>query len=149
MSDLPHFDPMTDLGAIRSALRQLLDEGLSGPQDLVLSAWASLFVPVDLLDTGPDLVVRAAMPGVKAEHLKITLSGATLTLRGEVEAEREDEDATYLRRERRASALTRSLTLPVAVEADSAQAVFGDGVLTLTLPKTEKVWPKTIRVTAG
>jgi len=146
--------PLTPLSAglhdtLRDAMRQLLDEGWLGPRDLLPAALASVLVPVDVLDTGPDLVVRAAMPGVKAEHLKITLSGNTLTLKGEVEAESEFEDATYLHRERRASAFTRSLTLPIAVEADHAQAVFRDGVLTLTLPKTENVRPKTIKVTTA
>lgn len=146
MNDLPRFDPFTDLSGLRDAMRQLLDEGWVGPRDLLPAALASALVPVDVMDTGPDIVVRAAMPGVKAEHLKITLSGSTLTLKGEVEAESEFEDAAYLRRERRASVYSRSLTLPVAVDADQAQAVFRDGVLTLTLPKSEKVRPKTIKV---
>ncbi len=149
MNDVPHLDPFTNLGALRDAMRQLLDEGWVGPRDLLPSALASILVPVDVIDTGPDIVVRAAMPGVKAEHLKITLSGSTLTLKGGVTAEEEFEDATFLRRERRASAYTRSLTLPVAVDADQAQAVFRDGVLTLTLPKSEKVRPKTIKVTTA
>lgn len=149
MKDLPHLDPFTNLGALRDAMRQLLDEGWVGPRDLLPSALASILVPVDVIDTGPDIVVHAAMPGVQAEHLKITLSGTTLTLKGEVAAEEELEDATYLRRERRASAYTRSLALPVTVDADQAQAVFRDGVLTLTLPKSEKVRPKTIKVTTA
>ena len=147
MNDLAHFDPLTDLRAVRSAMRQFLVAGLTGPQVLVPSTLASLFVPVDLLDTGPDLVVRAARPGVTAEQLKITLSGSTLILKGAVETEPTYEDAVYLRRERRGAAFTRSLALPVGVEADSAHTVFRDDVLTLTLPKTEKVRPNTIRVT--
>jgi HSP20 family protein len=149
MDNLLHIDPLTDIRTIRRALRRLLDEGVNIPDDLAPATVASLFVPVDVIDSGPDLVVRAAMPGVQAEQLKITLSGTTLTLRGEVKVKREFEDATYLRRERRASAYTRSLTLPIAVEADGTQAIFRDGVLTLTLPKTEKVRPKTIRVTTA
>lgn len=149
MNDSPRFDPFADLSALRDAMRQLLDEGWLGPRDLLPSALASILVPVDVLDSGPDIVVRAAMPGVTAKHLKITLSGNTLTLKGEIETEIQFEEATYLRRERRASAYTRSLALPVAVEADSAQAAFHDGVLTLTLPKDEKIRPKTIRVTTA
>jgi HSP20 family protein len=149
MRDQPRFDPFADLSTLGEAMRQLLDEGWLGPRDLLPAALASMLVPVDVLDTGPDLVVRAAMPGVTAEQLRITLSGNTLTLKGEVAAESEIENATYLRRERRASAFNRSLTVPVAVEADYAQGVFRDGVLTLTLPKTEKVRPQTIKVTAA
>lgn len=148
MNDLPQFGPFASLSAWREAMRQFLDEGV-GPRDFLPSALSSMFVPVDVLDTGEDILVRAAMPGVKAEDLKITLNGNTLTLKGEVEAEAELEDAAYLRRERHASAYTRSITLPVTVEADQAQAVFRDGILSLTFPKNEKVRPKTIKVTAG
>lgn len=149
MNDRFQFDPSANLSAWREAIRQFIDEGWVGPRDLLPSALASMFVPVDVLDTGPDIVIRAAMPGVKAEHLNITLSGNTLTLKGEVEAEAEFEDATYLRRERHVSAYTRSITLPVAVEAEQAKAIFRDGVISLTLPKSEKVRPKTIKVTTS
>ena len=101
MDNLPHFDPLTDLRAVRRAKRQLLAGGLTCPQGPVPLVLATPFVPVDLLDTGPEIVVRAAMPGITAVHLKITLSGSNLILKGEVESESGFEDATYLRRERR------------------------------------------------
>ena len=149
MNDLSQFEPLANLRAWRNAMHQFLDEGRIDPRDVLPSALASVFVPVDLLDTGDDLLIRADMPGVKAEKLKITLSGNTLTLRGEVEAEAELEDATYLHRERRVSGYTRSIPLPAAVEANETQAVFRDGVLSLTLPKSEKVRTKTIKVTTS
>jgi HSP20 family protein len=146
MNDLSQFDALTNLGAWRDAMRQLLDEGMLGPRDFLPSALAFMFMPVDVLDSGEDILVRAAMAGVKPENLKITLNGSTLTLKGEVEAEAELEDATYLRRERHASAYIRSINLLVAVEADQARAVFHDGILSLTLPKSEKARSKTIKV---
>jgi HSP20 family protein len=146
MNDLSQFGPFTSLSAWRDAMRQFLDEGMVGPRDFLPSALAFMFVPVDVLDSGEDILVRAAMAGVKAENLKITLNGNTLTLKGEGEAEAELEGATYLRHERHASAYTRSINLPVTVEADQARAVFRDGILSLTLPKSEKVRPKTIKV---
>jgi HSP20 family protein len=129
-------------------MRQLLEEGWA-PRDLVPSSVASVLVPIDLLDVGPDLIIRANMPGVEAENLTITLSGNTLTLKGEVKAEPTLEGATFLRRERRASTFSRSLVLPMEVDADHAEATFRDGVLTLTLPKSESVRPKTIKVTSA
>lgn len=149
MNDLIQFEPLTTLRAWRGAMRQFLDEGRVDPRDVLPSPLASLFVPVDVLDTGDDLLVRADMPGVKPENLKITLSGNTLNLKGEVDAEAEIEEATYLHRERRVSGYTRLIPLPVAIEAGKAQAVFRDGVLSLTLPKSEKVRPKTIKVTTS
>lgn len=149
MNDISQFGPFTTLNAWRDAMRQFLTEGRVDPSDVFPSALASMFVPVDVLDTGDDFLIRADMPGVKADNLKITLSGTTLTLRGEVEPETELKDATYLHRERRVAGYTRSIPLPAAVEANEAQAVFRDGVLSLTLPKTEKVRPKTIKVTTS
>lgn len=146
MNDISQFGPFTTLRSWRDAMRQFIDEGRIDPRDVLPSALASMFVPVDVLDTGDDLLIRADMPGVKAEKLKITLSGNTLTIRGEVEPEAELEDANYLDRERRLSGYTRSIPLPMAVDANEAQAFFRDGVLSLTLPKTEKVRPKTIKV---
>lgn len=149
MNDLPPFGPLTTLRSWREAMRQFLEEGRVDPSDVLPTSLASRLVAVDVLDTGDDLLIRADMPGVKAEKLKITLSGNTLTIKGEVEAEDEPAEAIHLRRERRLSAYSRSITLPVAVEAEKAQAVFGDGVLSLTLPKSEKVRPKIIKVTAN
>jgi len=147
VSDMLGLDPMAELGAYRDAIRQLLEEGWA-PRDMVPSSLASVLVPVDVLDAGPDVIVRANMPGVKVEHLAITLSGQTLTIKGEVK-EPEIEGATYLRRERRASKFTRSLILPMEVDADHAEAKFSDGVLTLSLPKSESVRPKTIKITSA
>ena len=148
VNDMLGFDPVAELGAYRDAMRQLLEEGWT-PRDMVPSSLASVLVPIDLLDAGPELVVRANMPGVKAEQLTITLSGNTLTLKGEIKDEAELEGATYLRRERRATLYNRSIVLPLDVQADQAEAKFHDGVLTLTLPKSEAVRPKTIRVTSA
>ena len=149
MNDLSQFGPFTSLSAWREAMRQFINEGAINSRDLLPSILASMVVAVDVLDSGEDILVRAAMPGVKAENLKITLNGNTLTLKAEVEAEAELENATYLRRERHASAYTRSIPLPMTVEADQAHALFRDGILSLTLPKSEKARPKTIKVTAG
>ena len=148
INDVFGFDPLAELGVYRDAMRQLLEEGWT-PRDLVPSSVASVLVPIDLLDAGPDLIVRANMPGVKAENLSITLTGNTLLLKGEIKPETELEGATYLRRERRATTYSRSLILPVDVEAEHAEARFRDGVLTLTLLKSESVRPKTIKVTSG
>src|SRR5574338_104209 len=129
MNDISQFGPLATIGAWRDAMRQFLAEGRVDPSDVFPSSLSSMFVPVDVLDTGDDLLIRADMPGVKAEKLKITLSGTTLTLKGEVETEADLEDITYLHRERRVSGYTRSIPLPAAVEAKESEAVFRDGVL--------------------
>lgn len=149
MNDISQFGPFVALSTWRDAVQQLLVEGRVDPSNVFPSALVSMFVRVDVLDTGDDFLIRADMPGVKAQKLKITLSGNTLTLKGEVDAEAELEDTTYLHRERRVSGYTRSIPLPASVEAKEAQAVFHDGVLSLTLPKSEKIRPRTIKVTTS
>jgi len=147
VNDVLGFDPLAELGAYRDAMRQLMEEGWT-PRDMAPSSVASVLVPVDVLDAGPDLIIRANMPGVKADSIAITLTGQTLTLKGQVSAEPQWEGATYLRRERRATKYTRSLVLPMQVQADQAEAKFNDGVLTLTFPKSESIRPRTIKVQA-
>ncbi len=146
MNDWLGFDPMTEMSSFRDAMRQLVDAGLPVPRDMMPATVASVLVPVDILDVGSDLVVRANVPGVAPESVTITVNGNLLTLKGDVRADSEFEGATYLRRERRASTYTRSVNLPLEVDADHAHATSRDGVLIITLPKSESVRPKTIRV---
>jgi HSP20 family protein len=90
--------------------------------------------------------VKSAVPGIKAEELDISVTGDTLTIRGEMKAEEEVKEEHYIRCERRYGALYRSVTIPMPVVADKAEAEFENGVLTLRLPKAEEVKPKAIKV---
>ncbi len=148
-NDILGFDPFVELGAYRDALRQLVEGGWFMPRDLLPSAMASVVIPLDLLDNGPELVVQTNLPGVKPEDVAITVVGDTLTIKGSLHQQEEFEGANYLRRERRNASFTRSVSLPVAVDAEHGEAKFKNGVLTLILPKAEAVRPKTIKVTQG
>jgi HSP20 family protein len=149
VDDMLGLDPAIELNAFRDALLQLFEEGWTSPRDVPVTVLASTIVPIDILDTGTDLVVRANLPGVKTDHLVISLKGDNLILKGDVTPTRNEDSASYLRHERRATTYTRSLTLPLPVDADRAEAHLRDGVLTLILPKSERVLPKTIKITAS
>lgn len=149
MNDKFSFDPFADLQNYRRAIRQLLEGGWVLPRDLMPSAMNVIVVPVDLIDNGPELVLKTSLPGVRPEDVVVTVLGDTLTIKAPIPEDEEVRGATYLRRERKATAYLRSLTLPVAVQPDRAEARFKNGVLTLTLPKTESVRPRTIKVTSG
>ena len=103
-----------------------------------------MLVPVDVIDTDDTVVVRVNMPGVPGVELKITLSGHALTIKGETKGEGELENPRFIRREHRMTTINRTVDLPVEVDVDRAQAHFHNGVLTLTLPKNEKIRPKKI-----
>ncbi len=149
MRDWFGFDPFGESASMRDALREFLGERPTSPFDLAPSAVASVFVPVDVMDLGPEVVVRANLPGVEPDDLSITFLNNNLTIRGELKEDPEFKGANYLRRERRATAFSRSIHLPMALEMDSAEAKIDNGVLTLRIPKSEKIRPKTIKVTTA
>ena len=149
MPEIFGFDPIQEFNNTRDALRQLAESGMVMPRDLMPSAVATMILPIDLIDDGPQIIVQTNLPGLKAEEVSITVVGTTLTIKATLEKRDEFPGATVLRRERRTGVVARSLTLPVEVEPERAEAKFANGVLTLTLPKSEAIRPKTIRVTAG
>ncbi len=140
------FDPFVELNAYRDALRQLVEGGWFMPRDLLPSAMAAVVIPIDMLDNGPEIIVQTNLPGVKPEEVSVTVVGNTLTIKGTTQQQEELQGASYLRRERRSTSFTRSVSLPVAVDAEHGEAKFQNGVLTLNLPKAEAVRPKTIKV---
>jgi HSP20 family protein len=110
------------------------------------SAMNAIVIPVDVLDNGPEIVVKAGLAGVKPQDVSISVLGDTLTIKATLDEEDENRGATYLRRERKATAFVRTLSLPVPVEAEHAEARFKNGVLTLTLPKIPSIRPRVIKV---
>jgi HSP20 family protein len=101
---------------------------------------------VDMYETDEAVIVKSAVPGLESEDLDINITGDTLTIKGESREEEEIEEENYFCRERRYGAFSRSLTIPVSIVPDEAEAEIEDGVLTLTLPKAEEVKPKAIEV---
>jgi HSP20 family protein len=104
---------------------------------------------LDVHETDNDIVVTAALPGVKPDDVEMTITGQTLSLRGEFKADEEIKRDQYLYRERRFGSFSRSLQLPVRVQGEQAEATFSDGILKLTIPKAEEVKPRQIRISAG
>lgn len=100
---------------------------------------------LDLSETDNALQIRMDMPGLKAEEIDIEVSGNTIRISGEHKEEQEEKDRTYHRVERRSGSFARALTLPVPVQENKVNAECKDGVLTITLPKTEAA--KTHKVT--
>ncbi|MBE0697255.1 MAG: Hsp20 family protein [Anaerolineaceae bacterium] len=140
------FDPLADFQNYRHALRKMVEGGWVLPRDLMPSALNAIVIPVDVLDNGPEIVVKASLAGVKPEDVSISVLGDTLTIKATMDEENENRGATYLRRERKANAFVRTINLPVAVEAGHADARYKNGVLTLILPKIASTRPRVIRV---
>jgi HSP20 family protein len=106
-------------------------------------------LPLDVAENENEFVVKASLPGVKPEDVQITVHGDTLTIRGETRAEQEKKGEQWHLRERRYGSFQRSVSLATPIDSDKANAEFEHGVLTLTLPKSERAKPKQIKVGGG
>jgi HSP20 family protein len=146
MSNLTRWEPVREMMTLREAMDRLFDDAFTRPINLRDSGWSA--PAIDMYQTDDEVVVKAALPGFKADDVQINITGDVLTLRGEMKHGEEQKDKAWHIREHRWSAFERSIALPTAVTPDKASADFENGILTITLPKAEEVKPKTITVKA-
>ena len=141
------WEPFREMISLRDAMNRLFEDSFVRP-----AAWPAAIegmpLAVDVMETKDDVIVKASVPGIQPDDLDITLSGETLTIKGEFKSEQKTEDATTIRQERRYGSFERTLTLPTQVVGEKAKAEFENGVLTLTLPKAEEAKPQVVKVHA-
>lgn len=101
---------------------------------------------VDVYETEKSYVLKADVPGIKKEDIKIDVNGDTLTFRGEKKFEEKTEKDNYVRVERSYGSFTRSFTLSDNVDPENIKASYKDGVLEITLAKKEEAKPKEIKI---
>ena len=146
MSNIIRWEPAREMMTLREAMDRLFDDAFTRPLSLSGNNWS---IPaVDMYQTDNEVVVKAALPGIKADEVQINVTGEVLTLKGEVKQNQEKEEKAWHIREQRFGSFERSIALPTDVVADKAKADFENGILTITLPKAEEVKPKTITVKA-
>jgi HSP20 family protein len=102
--------------------------------------------PMDLVETEDHFVLRADLPGMSEEDVKIELEDATLTISGERKAEHESKGEGFYRVERAFGAFSRALTLPPGVDPSAVTASFDRGVLEVRIPKPEERKPRRIEI---
>lgn len=142
---LVRWEPFLELVSMRQARDRLFEDGFARPWHL----WTELDMgefPLDICQTANDVVMKAALPGVKPEDVDISISGNTLTIKGKHKEEHEIKDEDYFRKEFRYGTFSRSAIIPSSVQSDKAEATVENGMLTLTIPKAEKIKPKQIKV---
>ena len=103
---------------------------------------------VDVFEKEDRFVIKAELPGMKEEDIDVSVVGDTLSIRGEKKTETEINDEDYYRCECSYGSFYRSIPLPSNVDADKIEASFEDGILEVALPKSAKVKPKKIAVSA-
>ncbi len=132
--------------ALRDEMNKLFDSFWSGEFLPEKFPFARAFPSVDVTETDDAVVVKAEVPGLEAKDVELTLVGGVLTVRGEKKEEKEEKEKNYTHREVRYGSFSRSIQLPASVDADNVKAECRKGVLTVTLPKTEKEKAKKIAV---
>jgi HSP20 family protein len=142
------WDPARDLMTLRQAMDKLFEESVVRPTTGLTFALGGGGIPIDMYQTDDAVMVKATIPGVIPEEVDISVAGDRLTIKAEKKEEKEIKGKDYLRKENYYGAVTRSITLPVEVNAEKAEATFENGVLNLMLPKSESVKPKQIKVQA-
>jgi HSP20 family protein len=111
-----------------------------------LTAWSPA---LDVREDKDNFVIRAELPGLKREDIDVSLQDGALVISGERTDEKVEEGVEVHRQERYYGKFQRALTLPAPVAADKIKAQYKDGVLTVTLPKTEEAKPKKIDVSVN
>ncbi len=142
---IERFDPLRDAVSLQEAMNSLFRESFVRPSGAIGDGGLTR-LPLDVAETDNDFVVKSSLPGIKPEDVQITVHGDTLTIRGETKADEEKKGETWHLRERRFGSFQRSVSFGTPVDSDKASAHFENGVLTLTLPKSEAAKPKQIKI---
>jgi HSP20 family protein len=150
MTDLTRWDPFRKTMPLRDAMDRLFEESFVRPfGERSWMADGEGTLALDIYENDDNLVVETSLPGISPDEVDISVAGNSLTIKGETKREEEkEENGKYFYRERRYGAFQRTVSLPVEVNADEAEATFENGVLKLSLPKVEEAKPKRITVKA-
>jgi HSP20 family protein len=128
--------PFADFGELRQRVDQMFREmGVGGEQSWTPS--------VDVIRRDGTVVLRADLPGINPDEVKVTVEDDVLTISGEHTEESEEKKENYMRRERRYGSFSRSMSLPAGVKPEDIESTTKDGVLevTIPLPEAEKKQP--------
>jgi HSP20 family protein len=144
------WEPLREFGALQNEMNRLFntvfDAPLPGNAGNAMRRWMP---PMDLVETDDHFVLRADLPGLGEDDVKIEFEDGTLTVSGERKAEHESKGEGYHRVERAFGAFSRSLTLPQGVDPEAVTASFNRGVLEVSIPKPEERKPRRIEIGGG
>lgn len=137
--------PFGELSSLRSEMDKLW--GRYFGDKTVSSLFSEEWNPsVDISETKDKIIIEADLPGLETKDVQINITGNVLTIKGEKAEEKKEKKEQYYRNERWRGSFQRTLSLPVEVKADKAEAKFEKGVLKITLPKVETARSKQIKI---
>lgn len=140
-------DPFRELEEMSNRLSHLLGRALlpkeGGKEEMTVAEWSPL---VDITEDDKEYLIKAELPEVKKEDVKLSIHDNVLSISGERKYEKEEKGKKYHRVERAYGSFMRSFTLPDDADAAKIAAEYKDGVLKVHLPKSEKAKPRAIEV---
>ncbi len=133
--------------SLRDAMNRLFEDSYIWPSRLIHRDLFGMFspLPLDMYETADEIIVKAALPGVKPEETDIQVVGDQLVIQTHVR-EPKTENVTYWYRELVPGQYRRTIALPSQVKTDKVEATFENGLLTIRLPKVEEAKPKKIQI---
>jgi HSP20 family protein len=140
------WEPLRELGSLQNEMNRLFNTVFDTPAPGNTGTLRRWMPAMDLVESGDHFVLRADLPGMSEDDIKIEFEDGTLTVSGERKAEHEDREEGYYRVERAFGSFSRSLTLPQGIDADAVSARFDRGVLEIRIPKPEERRPRRIEI---
>jgi HSP20 family protein len=144
------WEPLREFSTLQNEMNRLFntvfDAPTPGNSGSTLRRWMP---PMDLVETDDHFVLRADLPGLSEDDVKIEFEDGTLTVSGERKAEHESKNEGYYRVERAFGSFSRSLTLPQGIDPEAVTAHFDRGVLEVRIPKPEERKPRRIEIGAA
>lgn len=146
MTTLMRWDPFRELEDMSDRLNRMFARPAvrtNGKETLTVADWAPT---VDISETDGEYLIKAELPEVKKDDVKVTLEDGILTIQGERRREKDEKTTKYHRVERSYGSFVRSFSLPDQVDENGVKAEYKDGMLNLRIPKSEKAKPRAIEV---
>jgi len=138
-------DPLEALMPLREAMNRLLEESFIGPR---FDLFTGRTFPLDVYES-PDkhrYIIEASVAGFRPDEIQITAEGDTVMIRAAKKEEAKAEKGTYIRHERYEGEISRSVTLPMTIDASKIQATYDHGIVILSIPKAAEAKPKQIPI---
>ncbi|MBP8625474.1 MAG: Hsp20/alpha crystallin family protein [Syntrophorhabdaceae bacterium] len=145
MAELALWQPLKEMERIRKEMDNIWDTFFDRTpgKGYGVSEWLP---SLDVSETKNNYIVNAEIPGIDPKEVEISLNDNILTIKGEKKQEKEEENENYHVIERSYGGFTRSLRLPGQIQGDKVKATYKNGILKITLPKTEEAKKKEIKV---
>ena len=143
------WEPLREFSTLQNEMNRLFNTVFDAPSPGNAGTMRRWMPAMDLVESGDHFVLRADLPGLSEEDVKIELEDTTLTISGERAAEHESKDEGYYRLERAFGAFSRTLQLPKGIDPEAVSAQFDRGVLEVRIPKPEERKPRRIEIGEG